>query len=70
MDYSISTLCIKRGAIDEEKIATLNYDLDLVRTKWHEMRLSFVPKFYVLHEHGPNLLLELSGFYGMGDDAT
>ena len=37
MDSVFSTLHSKRGAINEESIATLNFDLDLVRINWHEM---------------------------------
>ena len=52
-----SALYSKRDAINEEKIASLKYDLDLVMMKWHEMRFIFTHQFHVLHEHVPDLLL-------------
>ena len=53
----------------EEKIDMLKCDLNLVRIKWHEMHLSYAPKFHMLYENVPDILLNLNGFYDMGEDA-
>ena len=56
MDSLFSTLHSKRGSMNEEKIATLNNGLYLVRIQWYGMRLSFAPNFHVLYGHVPDLL--------------
>ena len=69
MDYIFSDLHSKRGTINEEKKVTLKSELDLVRIKQHEMRLSFTHECHDLCYYTPELLLELSGFFNMGEDA-
>ena len=69
MDNMFSILHSKRGGITDEKINALKDDLNLVRMKWHDMGLSYTPKFHVLHEHAADFLLTLNGFYDMGEDA-
>ena len=33
-----------------------------------EINLSCTPKFHMLHEHVPNMLLEMNGLFDMGED--
>ena len=33
------------------------------------MNLSHTPKFHVLHEHTPSIIIEMNGFFDMGEDA-
>ena len=69
MDSVFSTLHAKRGTITIDMINVLKSDLDLARIKFMELNLSFTPKFHMLYEHVPKFLLELNGFYDMGEDA-
>lgn len=69
MDSVFSTLHAKRGAIAIDMINVLKSDLNLVRIKFKELNLSYTPKFHMLYEHVPKFLLELNGFYDMGEDA-
>jgi len=59
----------KRGSVTISKVNALKTDLNLLRIKWNEMNLSYTPKFHVLYEHSADLLLEMNGFYDMGEDA-
>lgn len=59
----------KRGTVSNELIKTLQLDLDLLIIEFIELNLSFTPKFHMLYEHIPNYLMELNGFYDMGEDA-
>ena len=68
MDSVLGISHSKRGAINEEKIGALKFDLDLVRTKRHERRLSFTPGLYALRQHMPNLLFEFSRPHGTEED--
>ena len=69
IDSVFSTLHAKRGTITIDVINVLKSDLNLVRIKFIELNLSFTPKFHMLYEHAPKFLLELNGFYEMGEDA-
>ena len=69
MDSVFSTLHAKRGTITINMINVLKSDLDLVRIKFMELNLSFTQKFHMLYEYVPKFLLELNGFYDMGEDA-
>ena len=69
MDAVFSTLHSSRGTASIDKTKALKHDLNLMRIKWIEMGLSFTQKFHVLFEHLPDVLLELDGFYDMGEDA-
>ena len=55
--------------IETENIEISKYDLNLVRIKWHEIHLNYTPKLYILYEHVPDSLLNLNGFYDMGEHA-
>ena len=68
IDSVFYTLHSKWGTVTEEKINTLKSDLDLVRIKWNEMNMNSTPKFHTLYEHVPDLLLDMNGFYDMGED--
>ena len=69
MDSVFSALHSKRGDVTEKKIGMLKYDINLVRIKWNEIHLSYVPKFHMLYEHVPDILLNLNGFYDVGEDS-
>lgn len=69
MDRIFSALHLKRGFVTTDEIDALKLDLNLVRLKWKEMSLSFMPKFHVLYVHMPDLLLLMNGFKDMGEDA-
>ena len=69
MDPVFSVLNSKRGDVTEDKIEILKCDLNLVRIKWHEMNLSYVPKCHLLYEHVPDIFLQMNGLYDMVEDA-
>ena len=68
IDSVFNLLHSKRGEATEDKIEVLKYDLNLARIKWQEMNLSYVPKFHLLYEYVPEILLQMNGFYDMGKD--
>lgn len=58
----------KRGAVTKDAPRELKSDLNLVRIKWKEMNHSFNPKFFILCEHTPYLLLQMNGFFDIVED--
>ena len=69
MDSVFSALHSKRGDVTEDKIEVSKHDLKLVRTKWHEMNLSYMPKCQLLYECIPDFFLQMNSFCNMGEDS-
>lgn len=63
-----SMLHSKRGSIADKQLTDLKSDLNLMQIVWREIGLSCTPKFYVLHEHLPDLLHQSNRFYDMDED--
>lgn len=64
MDGIFSTIHLKRGFVTTDEIDALKSDLNL----WKKINLSFTPKFHMLYEHVPDLLLFMNGFEDLDED--
>ena len=57
-----------KGAVNfTHVLSTLTFFIaaDVLKQK---MNLSYTPKFHMLHDHVPEIIIQMNGFFEMGED--
>ena len=68
LDGIFSKVNSRRGDMNNGLIVEIEKQLDLARHEWERVGLTQTPKFHLLLDHVPWLLMEIGGIVDMGED--